>query len=410
MGSIHSLSDVLDMVRRRIWVILAVTIIGCVVSVYLVQQTPHEYESTEVIQFAQPVIAGDLAKSTADGSQALRLQLIEQRLMSRDGVLEIIKKYGLYSDLAGLKQSQKVALLRESIRINGVAAAGGRTDGSISVLQITARMPSPELAQQIAHELGQRTIALTNEDRILQARETLALFDAREQAVRDEIANLEEATTIYRTENELTLPASLEFRREEIAAINAEILSIDREKIEVEQAMERADQNQRPATAARMRADFQDQIATLEAQTKLLEQKKSELEALVEEGPRVQQQLRVYDLQMQQLLGELEQVSARRSEAEIGFRLEAARQAERLMVIEEAVVPDYPSSRSRKQKAMLGGLISLIAGFFAAFLLELRNPVIRSAAQMERELGIKPTVTMPILNVRAEQKRPVNSA
>lgn len=100
MGPIYSFGDFLDMVRRRLSAILRVFVLGCLVSLWFAASQQHEYETAEVLQITQPQIAGELAKSTVEGSSARRMQLIEQRLMARGTVLEIIEKFGLYADRA----------------------------------------------------------------------------------------------------------------------------------------------------------------------------------------------------------------------------------------------------------------------------------------------------------------------
>ena len=99
------------------------------------------------------------------------------------------------------------------------------------------------------------------------------------------------------------------------------------------------------------------------------------------------------------------EIAERRTAAELGFRLEAERQAERLTVLEEAALPDYPVTRSRKRLVLLGVVASTMLALGLAFLRELRNPVIRSAAQMERELGITPAVSVPVFDPKKEHRR-----
>ena len=89
-------------------------------------------------------------------------------------------------------------------------------------------------------------------------------------------------------------------------------------------------------------------------------------------------------------------ISARRADAEMGNRLEANSQAERLIVIEPAVLPENPVAPSRKKIAALGTMVALMAALALAFGLELRRPVIRTAAQMQRELGLMPAVVIPL--------------
>ncbi|UWQ78534.1 DUF874 domain-containing protein [Leisingera sp. S132] len=406
MGPIYSLGDFLDMVRRRLFTIACVFVFGCLVSLWFAASQQHEYETAEVLQITQPQIAGELAKSTVEGSSARRMQLIEQRLMARGTLLEIIGKFGLYADQDSLTELQKVVQLRTSVQITGVAAAreGFADDGTISVLTITARMPTAEQAQQVASEFGRRTIELSMATRIDQARETLSFFVQKEAALADQVAALEDEIAAYRNANDVTLPGTIEFRRAEIAAMNEGLLEIARERIEIRRAADRAQSTERAATARRLQEEAEQQLATLDAQEALLTQRKTGLEASLQTTPEVERQLGAYDRRLEQLQGELAQMTARRNEAEVGFRLETSHQAERLTVIEPAPLPDYPVTGARKTKALMGAAASVILALLAAFLQELRHPVLRTAAQMERETGLVPVVSIPVLDTRPPRR------
>ena len=401
MGPIYSLDDFLDMLRRRAWLILAVVAAGCVISVVFALNQPRVYRATEVLQVTRPEISDDLARSTVEGSAARRLQLIQQRLLARDSVLEIIVKYGLYADLAGLTPTERVALLRRAVRIEGVAAAreGASDDGSVSVLTISAEMPTARQAQQVAHEFARRTIELSRENRIREARETLEFLAARERGLAAEIAGVEAEVSAFRNQNDLTLPGSVDFRRSEIASLNDELLVLARERIRLERAAEQIDGSQRQATADRLRADIGEKLATLDAQRQLLQDRKQELERSIETSPEIERQLGAYDRRLAQMRAQYDQVSTRRSEAEVGFRLESERHGQRLTVLEPAEEPLYPISQSRKKIAVLGAALSTAVALVLAWLLELRHPVIRTADQMERELGFRPVVSIPMMRM-----------
>ncbi|MEP2718644.1 DUF874 domain-containing protein [Pseudophaeobacter sp.] len=400
MGPIFSLADFFDMLRRRAAVILYVTVVGCILSLWMALSQQHMYHSAEVIQVTRPTIADDLAKSTVEGSSARRMQLIEQRLMARGTLLEIIEKYALYADMPALTSTEKVVMLRNAVSITGVAAVreGFADDGTISVLTITAMMPTAEQAQLVASEFGRRTIELSVASRIEQARKTLSFFAETEAAVASQIAALEDEISDFHAANDVALPGTVEFRRNEVAAINESLLDIAREKILIRRAADQASATERPATARRMLAEAQEQLATLDAQHDLLSARKAELEAALQTTPEVQRQLGVYARRMQSLQGELETESTHRNEAEVGFRLETSRQGERLTVLEPAGLADYPSTSARKNKALMGGMASLLVALGVAFALELRAPVLRSAAQMERETGLAPVASIPVLD------------
>jgi len=400
MGPVQTFADFLDMVRRRAGLILLISALGCALSVLIALERPHLYRATEVIQVVQPKVAGELARSTIEGSAAQRLQSIEQRVMARDSVLEVVEIFGLYADFPEMTPGEKVDALRESASIRLTAAAGNGHDGSVSILTVTAEMPTPGQASQIAHEFARRTIALSRDSRLEKARETLAFFTAREETLREQVERVEDQMTAFRRANDLALPGTLNFRRDEIAGLNQELLTIARERIRIERAAEQARQTERRATADRMLADTNSQIATLDAQARLLEARKAELESSIETSPQTDRQISAFESQLVRLRAELGVASARRTEAEVGYRLETQGQGEQLTVIEPAMAPDYPFTPSRKKMALAGGFASLFAALGIALALEVLNPVMRTAAHMERDLGIKPVVAVPRLRTR----------
>ena len=74
-------------------------------------------------------------------------------------------------------------------------------------------------------------------------------------------------------------------------------------------------------------------------------------------------------------------------------------------MLESAPLPDYPYTTARKQIVVLGAFASFLAGLVAAFLLDWRRPVIRTAAQMEREIGLRPVITIPEIDTRPARSR-----
>jgi uncharacterized protein involved in exopolysaccharide biosynthesis len=396
MGPIHTLDDFLDMLRRRASVIARVILLGTILSFLWALGQDHRYRSSEVIQIEQPKVAHELAPSTVEGSTARRLQLIEQQLMARRNLIDVIEKFSLFSG-TDLRPSEKVQRLREAVSITGVAAArqGYTDDGAISILTITAELGSGELAQAVAHEFADRTRALAATQRAEQTRDTLEFFTRKEETLLADMAALEAELLTFRRENDLSIEGSIEFRRDEIASLNAAILALDRDIVAAELARSQIDRSQRESTVARLESDYDAQVASLESQRERLEKRREQLNASLETSPEIERELANFERRMGQLQGQLEMITARRSEAEVGYALETADRGERLTTLEEAQVPDYPVSASRRKLAILGVAASVFAALGLAFALELRHPVIRSAQQMERETGLIPVVSIP---------------
>lgn len=400
MGPIYTLADFTDMLRRRAGLILFVFLLGCVVSVFFALSQQHVYSSSEVIQVEQPIVKDELAPSTVDGSSARRLQLIEQQVMARNSLLEIIDEFGLYEDMPGLMQIEKVGRLRHAISITGMAAVreGFADDGAISVITITANMDSPENAQAVAHEIADRTRLLAAEQREVSTRETLDFFEQQEDKLIVELAALEAELTAFRKANDLSIEGSLEFRRDEIGNLNSSLLELDREIITTQLARTRIDRTARAETVTRQEREIEAQLSSLTTQRRLLDQRRSALSKSLETSPEVELELAQYTRRIAQIQGQLDVVTTRRSEAQVGFSLEAGARSERMITLEEAQVPEAAITRSRKTLAMVGAVASVMVAVAVAFLLELLNPVVRSARQMERETGLRPVVSIPMVD------------
>jgi len=399
MGPIYTLQDFLDMTRRRLPVIVFVIVLGCIASLYWAQSHVHLYTSSEVIQVEQPTINDELARSTVEGSSARRLQLIQQQLMARQSLQQIIEKFDIYANLTALKPSEKVQLLRQSVTINGVAAAreGFADDGTISVLTITAQMEQPELARDVAHEFAEQTRSLMASQRREQTEQTLAFFQSQEDVVLGNIAALEAELETFRRDNNLSGEGGVEFRLSEVAQLNEAILDLDREIISTQLARSQIDRSARASTVARAEQELDIQLQTLTEQRSLLDQRRTALRETIQGSPQMQRALADFERRMQQLRDQLETIATRRNDAQVGFNLEVGAQGERLTTIEEAQIPDYPITMSKKKRAIMGAAASAILAFVIAWLLELRRPVIRSARQMERETGFVPVVAIPEL-------------
>ncbi len=394
MGSIFSIADAIDMVRRRAVTILAVFLIGSILTFFYALSKQHLYTSSEILQVQSPTIPVDLAPTTIPGSSARRLQMIEQQVMSRGGVMELIDKLELFPDASEMPDSEKVALIRRSVTLEGVAAAreGYSDDGTVSLLRITANWATAEGAQQIAHEFSQRTIALSISSRLEQARETLAFFQLQEAAVGAEIETLDADIARFRTENAIATPGNLETAQREAETVTEAILNIDRKSLSLRRRIDapansRVEKRQREADLLELQG--------LEAERALLVRTLEELNDSLVGTPELDLQLAEYTRQLTNLRAQKQQVSARRKEAQIGLQLETQRQSERLTVLEPAPLPEYPFTKARKQILVLGAVASLLLGVGVAFLLDLRHPVVRSAAQMERDLGLRPVISIP---------------
>lgn len=403
MGSLQSVQDVIDALSRRARLITALFLAGCLLSLIVAAMQKHSYRAFEVIQIQAPKVAAELAPSVVDGFSVRRLQLIQQQVMSRDTVLDLINTLGIYQDLSGLTDAERVALFRESVQVAGVAAAriGISDDGTVSVIRVTAEMPDPIQARDVAHQVAQRTIELGKESRLEETRETVEFFRLQEAALKNQIVDLEEEISEYRNKNDVSLAGAIEQRRSEISSINQAILEIDQQVVELRQSVLISSENQDSSRVERRNSnDARKEITTLLQRRGVLQKRVSELSASIETTPEVDRQMNAYSRQLQALQNQLEETAEKRSDAEMSYHLVQSSQSGRLAVIEAAEVPEYPFTRSRKMSAIMGAVASMFAAMAFVLVLEMRNLAVRNADQMESLTGLRPIVTIPSLASR----------
>lgn len=410
MGHIHSFDELAAFLLRRKWLILAVAMIGAALSVYAASLKRPYYEAAAVIQIEAPAVdqATD-PTAPAPQSTADLLQSVEQRLTSRENMLEVIQRHGLYADLPALTPDQKIALLRQSVFFQSIASAGASAYGGaqrVSAMIITASSSDAELAARIANDFAQGLLDEGNASQTARARETLAFYTGESKRVEADIAALDAEVAAYRAAHADSLPGARDARQEEMTGIDGDLRAIDRDLAGMngQKALLERDGTTR-FTEQRQMEELRNNISVAEAQRAALSERKEAIQKSLAAAAEVDQVLSGYDRRAQQLQAQYAVVSRRVAEADTASRLTDRRQTERITLLERATRPDDPVSGGRKKIAMAGAAASVIAGVVLAFLFELMRPVIRTADQMERELNLRPVVSIPELSLSRAPRR-----
>ena len=381
MSQFRTFEDLFEMLRRRGPMIVALTGLGAVAALLCALSLPRGYEAIAMIQVDSPAVTAEGAASGM--GPARRLQLIEQRLTARDNLVNMIERHGLFTGLEALALNEKVALLRRSVRIEPVTAARpGLGDARLTALAIFVQMGEPGLAAAVANDFAAGILAHNRAAQDARLRESLAFYEAEGERLSAAIAGLEAEISAYRTANSDALPAGLTARHEERLQLDEELRGIDRRMLE----------------AGHERAALAEQRAPLAARRDLLAE-------AIGRTPSVAMTLGSYDRRLRQLQQEYDAIARRRAEAGAGQRLEDGWRGERFSMLETALPPERPMASGRPKVLVLGVAGSGILALALAFLLDLLNPVIRNAAQFERQLGMRPVAVIPHIETPADGRR-----
>ncbi|MGR3501868.1 GumC family protein [Pseudaestuariivita sp.] len=392
MNQLSTLSEIISMLKRRWWLIMLVTIVGTALGLNFALNMSKLYQATAVVQIESPQIATpDTLAERADSSHQLRL--IEQRLMARDNLIEMIERYGLYQPEGAppLPMEQRVFLLRSAATVTQLTAGGQPWQPGIipSGLLITVQSEEPQIAAAVANDLLGQVVAFGRSRDESRARETLVFFEAEQSRIDAEIVALEERIAAFKEANANSLPDNLPTQRGQLSRLQDAELELDQQLIELD------------ANSARTRAaERARQVALLNDQRALVQERIAETEAALEQAPDVELALNTLERERAQLQDQYSVITRRLADAEMASALSDQQRTAQFEVLETAVVPNTPISRSRARLAMMGAIGSLIAGLILAVVLELFSPVIRNSEQLEKALNVQPVISVPYIKAR----------
>lgn len=394
MGPIQNLPEFLSLLRRRAPLILFVLSLGLLLGVATALRTDRVYSAASVIQVINPVITEESGSSPT--SLTRRVQTIEQQLMSRENLLDMAERYGIFRE-RDISLNEQVAAMRQSITIELIAAAhpGRERDGALSALVITASAGDAETAAAISNELSQSILSQSTSSRQDNAQQALRFFQQEEARLQDAIDALDERISAFQASNEGALPGALILRREDLRRLEDSRLEIERDIVQLRSELATLDENSRRTVTMRRVAQINDEIARRTDEQALLSERIETIQTLLIQAPEIEREINAMERSMTQLQAQLTSAAERRREAEVGLRIEDDQQSDRFILLESALAPEYPVSTSRKKIAAVWAAAGLILGLVMAYVLEWIHPALRTALHMERELQLRPVISIP---------------
>ena len=394
MGHLASPRGFLRMIFRRMPLILAIVIAGCMASVWFALSRPKLFEATAVIQIETPQVAEQLAGQAMAAGAENQLELIKQKLMSRDNMIAVIDEFGLFE--GNMPITEKVFLLRESVTIFELLdqSQSWRPDIHPSGLVILVRLDDAEKAAAVANNFLDSIVDEARARSEGRAARTLEFFVAEEARVSTEIEEVEAIIAEFKQVNVASLPEGLASQRDRLTRMVESQIEIDQQLIALE------------TSSDRLRDDERDrQRALLNQQRTLISDTITDIETALAAAPEIERRLSALSRQLEQLNTEYEVVTQRRTEAAMNQQLEEQNQAERFEVLETAIVPEFPITASRRKIALAGGMAAVALALAAAVVAELAGGRIRTASQLEAQLGVRPVIVVPTLETRSRRRR-----
>lgn len=436
------------MVWRRLPLVLTIMVLGVLVSFYLIVSSPRVYQASAVIQLDMPAVMDAGADSSLPASR--RVQLIEQRLMARANLRDVVQRLGLFADSPGLSETEKLVALRNSTRIESITAPGVSVDSrlALAAIVITSQAETANMAAAIANDFADSVVNRDRENRKARILESQDYLRGEEARLNEQLSAQERKVVEYSARNEDSLPTSQTYLQTELAqlsemesTLDSNIMDLQRERLsleaggtgtdarpsaslvqqiraaEVELAQARRtlaadhpeikrleDNLQRlnsgggsgGSDVVRRQAELIDaQLQQLNQQKAGFETRRAEIDQARARAPEVTRELEAMQREQRRLQDRYNEISRQLAQVETQQQLMENDQTERFVLLERALPPEYPALSNRKKSAVMGVGGSFALAMMVAFVLELLNPVLRRTTQFARATGTRPVIALP---------------
>lgn len=200
----------LDILRRRLW--LAIALFSGVVTtvVSLAAFLPSIYTATALILVEGQQIPQEYIRSTVTMGLERRLQTINQEILSRPRLVQLAEQFGLYEDLkkGGASEDAIAAAMRRDIGTQIIGRGNGIGNDTV-VFEVSYINQDPQKVMPLANTLASFYIEENIKVRERQALGTSEFLRAELEEVKKRLEAQEQQVVEYKTQHMGELPEQL---------------------------------------------------------------------------------------------------------------------------------------------------------------------------------------------------------
>lgn len=227
-----TLSDYLSILKRRWRQLLAVAVLILAIAIAAAIFLPPVYQSTGTILVESQQIPPDLVKATVTSFADERIEVIKQRVMTRENLYRIIQKYRLYpNDVDSQTTSTLVDKLREALSVELVSAdVQGVKGGKATIaFKVGFEYVKPGIAHKVANEIVTLFLDENVKVRTERATETTEFLTQELDQLKVELEEVEDKVASFKQKHANSLPEHLEMHMSMMQREEAGIKELDRE-------------------------------------------------------------------------------------------------------------------------------------------------------------------------------------
>ena len=226
---------------------LAIVLVASVVALAL----PPIYESTATILIEEQQIPPDFVRSTVTGFADQRIQSLNQQILSRTRLLEIIRQFNLYPEMREKYTTEEIIeKMRDDIKVELISAEvtdqkkrgrKAQSEGVTIAFTIAYRGRDPDVVQRVTSNLSSLYLQENLKIREQQAKSTTQFLETELKEIQERIKTLGQKITEFKSKHEGILPELQQFNlsqaerlEKEIDQLNVQIRAAEERKIYLE--------------------------------------------------------------------------------------------------------------------------------------------------------------------------------
>jgi polysaccharide chain length determinant protein (PEP-CTERM system associated) len=232
---------ILGIIRRRSLLFLIPFVTAAVIGAAIVMSLPAIYSANATILVESQQIPEDLVKSTVTAQASERLQVIQQRVLTRENLLQIVDKFSLFKAEPGRSRSDIVDLMRERIEFQPVellqTAARRRNDALTTAFVVEFSYENADTAMKVANELITFIVEEDVKTRTERASDTTKFLEKETERLATELALVQNQMSEFKLLNNDTLPEKLAFNMSLLEKTERGVADLQRELISNDEQM-----------------------------------------------------------------------------------------------------------------------------------------------------------------------------
>ena len=227
-----TLHDYIDILRRRALVMIAAFVVVIVTASAFALLLPPVYQSSGTILIESQQISSEFIASSVTGFASERIEVIKQRVMTRENLLRIIRKYNLFQNDSGSRvTSELIEDLRGRINISllNTGLGGGRRGRATIAFSISVQDRYAPRAYNVTSELVTLFLDENIKSRVERATETTEFLSQEAKRLKVDLEKMESLVAAYKQEHADALPEHLGLKIDILQRTEATLAKLDRD-------------------------------------------------------------------------------------------------------------------------------------------------------------------------------------